>query len=302
MGADEVVEPPREHLETGRDVAAARDRHPEVQCLCGQAVDRGVLVPATRRMRREPTLRELDEGERGWFTEVVGDDALHARGLERLEEVEEQARRVGDVRGPAVHDEGPAASSTRTRPCRSDRTRPDRSASSLGSVEGFPTAIDAVAQRRAPLGREQSPHDEAPWWLIADLIIVASSSDRGDLRDLRGRLEEVGDRGRCRLQRRRAVHLGPCRVPKPHEAPLDLRVGLLAVRGRELVDRLAARGRRPAKLLGAGQEVAPGSSRALDEASRAGRLLWRRGEVHGEETPAGRAVEARRASCGSCRR
>ena len=160
--ADELFEPPWEHLEPGRDVTAATDRHPEVQCLARSA----------RTPRRPGAIRRVASGASRRCASLTRESAGGSPKYSPTMRFTPAASNASSRSNISLGESGtyPVPPAMRNAPVSHrqpvrvgvHRIEPGR-IGLLGRTESFervPAAVDAVAQSGAPLGREQSSHDE----------------------------------------------------------------------------------------------------------------------------------------------
>ena len=102
----EAVEPARDDVQPRRDVAAARQREPQVE-RAHLAHERAVLVPGAADGRLGLAQRRLLHGDQRRLAEVAGDQRRDAGGLEQLQHVEAQHGRVDRQHAAALLDPGP---------------------------------------------------------------------------------------------------------------------------------------------------------------------------------------------------
>ncbi len=72
-------------------------RDPDIDCASVETHEGAVLVERRLGIRRHAAQHRLTNRERGVLTEVLVDDREHARVLERLDDLEQRSRGVGDV-------------------------------------------------------------------------------------------------------------------------------------------------------------------------------------------------------------
>ena len=157
----EAVEPARDDVQPRGDVAAARQREPQVE-RPHLAHERAVLVPGAADGRLGLAQRRLLHGDQRRLAEVAGDERRDAGGLEQLEHLEAQQRRVDRQHAAALLDPRPLVDRAEARMRRrTPRTSPRRrvAVAALALLEG---AVDAPRANASAASRGDEPaHEQA---------------------------------------------------------------------------------------------------------------------------------------------
>ena len=155
------LEPPRDDVEPGRLVAAARERQPDVE-RAHVAEEGAVLMPAAAAVGLDPAQRALLDRDRRRLAQVAGDHARAGRSRSNASSISNIS--LGESAGPdaavadplalALQVDGrPGARTPRSSPSRRRRRRAMRGA-------GLEGALDLVGEAAAPRRASISAADE----------------------------------------------------------------------------------------------------------------------------------------------
>ncbi len=155
-GGGELLEPARDDVEPRRDVAAARQREPQVE-RADLAHEGAVLVPGAADGRLGLAERRLLDRDEWRLAEVARDEVRDAGGREQLQHLEAQVRRVDREDATALLDPGAVVDRVEAS-VGLELLVPPRRAATVALSE---RALDAVGEGQRGVARDEAAHEQA---------------------------------------------------------------------------------------------------------------------------------------------